>query len=119
MADSIHWIVEMVVEPGRLAEFKALMAEMVESARAEPGVTDYEWFVAEDGRSVSIHERYKDAPAAKAHSAKFRAVYAKRFFELAKPARFVFYGRPSDEMREAIKAPVLVLDQIGGFTRGV
>ena len=103
-----HWIVDMVVEPGKLEEFKTLMAEMVVSAKAEPGVLDYEWFLGADGRTVSIHERYRDAQASADHSAKFREKYAPKFFALAKPGKFVFLGEVTAERRARINA-----DEIG------
>ncbi len=43
MSDTVHWVLELSVKPGKLDGFKALMAEMVEATQAnEPDATHYE-----------------------------------------------------------------------------
>jgi quinol monooxygenase YgiN len=39
MGDLISWHVELAVKPGQLVNFRELTGEMVESTRAEPGVS--------------------------------------------------------------------------------
>lgn len=117
MADSVHWIVDMVVQPGQLDAFKTLMAEMVESTKTEPGVLDYEWSLGPDGQTVSIHERYRDVESSVAHSAKFREKWAPRFFAMATPGKFIFFGEPGADRRARLKCPIVVLEKLGGFSR--
>ena len=52
------------------------------------------------------------------HLASFGANFAERFLSVLRPVRFVVYGTPSDEVREALAgfAPVYMQDA-GGFTR--
>jgi quinol monooxygenase YgiN len=117
MPADTHYMVEMKIKPGKMEEFTALMTEMVAYAKTEPGTLDYEWFLASDGKTVLIHERYRDTAAAAHHSAKFQSDFAPRFFALAKPGQFLFFGEPTPERRKRIKADVHVTKDLGGFTR--
>ena len=60
-------MLEVAVQPGQLDAFRALMTEMVDSTRAEPGALSYEWFVSDDGGVVHLCERYADVDATLAH----------------------------------------------------
>jgi len=43
MNENVYWVLELTVQAGRLNEFRSLMREMVEAARAdEPGTLNYE-----------------------------------------------------------------------------
>jgi quinol monooxygenase YgiN len=39
----------------------------VKSRRFTEGTLNYEWTLAEDGKSIHVYERYKDADATTAH----------------------------------------------------
>ncbi len=67
MADHVSWLLEVAVKPGELDTFKALMAEMVESTRTEPGTLIYEWWISDDRSAIHLYERYADSPALLAH----------------------------------------------------
>ncbi len=41
MGNQVAWLVELAVKPGELDNFRALMLEMVESTRGEPGALSY------------------------------------------------------------------------------
>ena len=43
MDDQVSWLLEGTVKPGELDNVKALINEMVESTRAEPGALNYQW----------------------------------------------------------------------------
>lgn len=60
MDDQISWHVELAVKPGQIENFLALTVEMVQSARDEPGVLNYERFVSDDSKLVHVYERYAD-----------------------------------------------------------
>src|SRR5262245_11789779 len=86
----LSWIVELDVLPGRLAALRKLMKEMVSSARRkEPGTTAFEWFIAENGRTCHIYERYVDSKAALVHVETFGKAFAPRFLACVKPTRIV------------------------------
>jgi quinol monooxygenase YgiN len=116
MNNRVSWVLEVAVKPGALGTFRALMEEMVESTRAEPGALDYEWFVTDDGRVVHLYERYADSTAVLTHLGTFGEQFAGRFLDLVDPARFTVMGAPSDEVKAALSGfgPVY-LKPFGGW----
>lgn len=118
MDKQVSWLVEVDVKPGQLEAFKALVREMVESTRPEPGTLSYEWFISDDGAVVHIYERYADSEALLTHLNGFFEKFADRFGAAVDFKRFVVYGEPSDEVREALSVlnPVF-FGTLDGFVR--
>lgn len=118
MDAEVSWLIEVEVKAGKLDAFRALVDEMVESARQEPGTLAYSWFIGDDGKSVHIYERYRDSAATLVHLGKFAEHFAERFVDMATPGRFHIYGTPNAAVREvsAGLAPVY-LGPLGGFAR--
>ena len=48
MRDEIYWVVTGTVKPGRLAEFKQVVAPLVDATKEEPGALAYEYSVGGD-----------------------------------------------------------------------
>lgn len=119
MSDTVHWVLELAVKPGKLDGFKTLMGEMVEATQAnEPGTTHYEWFVSADEQSVHIYERYVDSAAVMVHMGTFGAKFAERFLDAVEPSRLTVYGNPNQEVMETLGGIGGVhMPQIGGFAR--
>ncbi len=67
MSENIIWTLDCTIKDGQRDALEALMHEMVESAHKEPGTLNYEWTLAEDGKSLHIYERYEDVVATTAH----------------------------------------------------
>jgi quinol monooxygenase YgiN len=99
MSDQISWHVELAVNPGQIDNFRALTTEMVESARQEFGVLNYESFISADGNFVHVYERYKDSAAAVAHLRRFTKNFSSRFMTMVERTHFTVFGNPSDELR--------------------
>ena len=118
MSDRVSWLLEVAVKPGQLDDFKALMAEMVESTQAEPGTLIYEWSINDDGSVIHLYERYADSAATLTHLAAFGEKFVQRFLAAVDPTRFMVYGAPSDEVKEELSAfgPVYMAP-FGGFAR--
>ena len=122
-ATHLSWMFELLVNEGREAELRALMAEMSEATeRNEPATLEYEWHLSDDGRRVHLWERYEDAPAALLHLKTFGARFATRFFEYMRPERIVVYGASDAAGAEAVRAamgelrpPVMI--RAAGFSR--
>ena len=72
---------------------------MVEATRQENGVLSYERFVTDDGRSVHVHERYKDSQAAVHHLREFKRRFGEKFSTMVDRAQFVVYGSPTAELK--------------------
>jgi len=118
MGGQVSWVLEVAVKPGQLDAFRALMTEMVESTRAEPGALNYEWFVSDDGGVVHLCERYADADATLAHLRAFGERFAGRFLAAVDPTRFTVMGTPSDEAKAALSGfGPTYLQPFGGFAR--
>lgn len=118
MDNVVSWILRLDVKPGQLETFRALMDEMVESTRSEPGTLAYEWFVDESGTVVHIYERYADSAAVLVHGAVFGEKFAERFMGCVNPTGFDIYGAPSDDVKAAFsEMGPSYLGAFGGFAR--
>lgn len=118
MSEAVCMILEVSVREGRLDDARALMEELVESTREEPGTLVYEWFLGADGTVCEIYERYADSEAAIVHTRTFDATYAKRFDGCFKMGSFALCGEPSGELRAMLgEDGVGYLATWGGFSR--
>lgn len=119
MGNSVSWMLELAVQPGRADDFKALMKEMVDATHGtEPDTLTYEWSVNADGTSCHLFERYKDSDATMAHLGHFGEKFAARFFEILQPTSFVVYGSPSAQVKEALaQFSPEYMQPVGGFSR--
>lgn len=113
----IAWLPEWVVKPGGTVEgVRALLEEMVASARGEPGTLAYALYVSEDGRTVTFSERYADDAAALAHQATFGERFAERANEAMTCTRITVLGSPGEEVRRTISGCNPTYHQpFGGF----
>lgn len=118
MSNSVSWNLQMSVRGGQLDDARALMHEMVEATRAEPGAVQYEWFLSEDSGSCHINESYTGSDAAMTHMASFLANFAERFLACFDPTRFSVYGSPNAELRGVLDGfGAAYLGSLGGFRR--
>ena len=118
MNGHVAWMLELAVKPGELDNFKAVVNEMIESTRAEPGTLMYEWSIDEDGGVLHGYERFSDSGAAVAHLSAFGEKFAQRFLAAVDPTRVSVYGTPSDDAKQALAAfGPAYLTPVGGFAR--
>jgi len=114
----VSWSLEVAVKPGQLDELEAVLAEMIESTQSEPGALIYEWSISDDRGIAHANERYADSAALLAHLATFGEKFAQRLLGAVDVTRFVVYGTPSDEAREALSAlGPSYMSPLGGFWR--
>ena len=102
MNENVNFLLELAVNPGRFEDLKALMPELVEANRKEVGMLTQEWAISDDQQVCHIYERFQDSAALMTHMQLFGENFGKRFFEILKPTRFVIYGTPSAEVKEAV-----------------
>jgi quinol monooxygenase YgiN len=100
--NEVAWVFELQLQPGRRADFEALMPELVKSTRDEPGARAYHWFGDDESDVLCAYERYVDSDAAMAHMALFGEKFAARFMEMVTPVRFTVLGSPSQELVDAL-----------------
>jgi quinol monooxygenase YgiN len=118
MDDQVSWLLEGTVKPGELDNLKALINEMVESTRAEPGALNYQWCISDDNTTVHNFDRYRDSAAARTHLEGFLSNYAGRYMEAVDTTRFSVYGAPSDEVKKIVNGfGGAYYGLIEGFTR--
>ena len=118
MTENVYWVLELAINPGRFEDLKTLMAAMVEATqRNEAGALNYEWAISDDQKSCHIYERYQDSAAVMVHLKSFGDHFATRFAELGTPTRFVIYGTPSAQVKEALGANVVYMAPFMGFSR--
>ncbi len=61
-------IVDIVIKPGKVDDFKAAAQALFERTQDEPGTLHYDYFISDDGtRNISI-EVFEDAAAFVAHN---------------------------------------------------
>jgi quinol monooxygenase YgiN len=119
MDAEVSWHVELTVNDGHLEALRALSAEMIEAALAEPGTLAYERFVTADGKRVFLYERYVDSAAAVAHLRTFVQRFGARWGALIRRDRFTVCGPASPELRAILDqfSPTYVA-HLDGFHRG-
>jgi quinol monooxygenase YgiN len=80
MTETLYWLLELAINPGRFEDLKALIAEMVEATqRNEVGALNYEWAISDDRQVCHVYERYQDSAAGLTHLESFGANFAARF----------------------------------------
>ena len=119
MSDSVSWLVDLTIKDGQIDNFKSLVKEMVDATQSnEPDALNYEWFISADGKSGQIYERYADSAATMTHLGAFGAKFAERFLAAVEPTSFIVYGKPNDEVKEALSGfSPAYMEALGGFAR--
>jgi quinol monooxygenase YgiN len=101
MNNNLIVMAENDIHDGQIETLKALLGEIIDSVeRSEPGTLNYEWFIADDGKSVHVYERYADADACVLHLMKLGETYAQRLFACLTCTKIAVYGTPNDAVRE-------------------
>jgi quinol monooxygenase YgiN len=119
MTDNIILGVEFIIVPDRFDDFKTLMAAMIDATQKdEPGTLNYEWAISDDRQVSHVYERFQDSAAVMAHLERFNANFAAQFGETVKLIRFVVYGTPSAQVKDALAgADPVYMAHFGGFKR--
>ena len=119
MAKGVAWMLELNISEGQGAGLPDLIEEMVSATdENEPGTLDYQWSTSADGTVCHIFERYADSDAVMAHLGTFGERFASRFMEILTPTRFVVYGSPSQEVKDALAGfGPTYMGSAGGFSR--
>jgi quinol monooxygenase YgiN len=118
MTENVYWVLEVAIKPGCCEDFKALASTMVEvTQKNEVGTLNYEWAISGDQKSCHVNERYQDSAAIMVHLKSFGEHFATRFAELGTTTRFVVYGAPSAQVKDALGESVVYMAPFVGFSR--
>lgn len=114
----VHWVLDVAIKDGELANLMGLIADMAESAEAEPGTLEYLWMISDDGSIGRLTERYVDSAATLTHLDSFNRNFAEQFETMVDPGRFVVFGDPGAEVKAAIAGfGPIYMQAAGGFSR--
>jgi quinol monooxygenase YgiN len=118
VSDEVSWFLELAIKPNQVDVVRALIPEMVDSTRSEPGALIYEWSMNDDESVICSHERYADSEAVLAHLSTFGETFAERLLAAVDPTRFVVYGSPTHRAKEALDGfGALYVKPLAGFAR--
>ncbi len=99
MNDNVLMIAENDIIAGQLENLKALILEMTETInRDEPGTLNYEWFIADDGKSAHVYERYANSETCLSHLMSMRQQYGERMFACLTMTKITAYGKLSPQL---------------------
>jgi len=114
----VSYNLQLTIRDGQQDAFRTVMKEMVASTKEESGTLVYEWFLAADGTTCHIHERFADTAAYEVHSANFGEKFASRFMPCIEVVGLTVYGNADATAREmmATMNPAYFAG-IGGFRR--
>ena len=115
-SEQVYWVFTVTVD--RMEKFTPLIPKLVAATKKEPGALQFEFTIGDDQKTVDIFERYTDSKAALFHQAESFGPHANEFFAVAKLARWVIYGRPSDEFKKAnADFHPIYMTSVDGFVR--
>ena len=119
LGTEIAWVPVWTVTLGASLEgVRAVLEEMVTSARSEAGTLSYAVYVSEDGQTITFYERYADEAAVLAHQAHFGERFAERAQEAGMTCtRITVLGSLGEEVRNTISGcHPIYLQPFGGFS---
>ena len=119
-SEKITFLFEMSVNPSKSkAEIKALMEQVVPYMREnEPGAYDYGYYISDDGKKMTLIEKYINSEAALLHINNFEKGPNKDpFFEMFSFDSFVLTGNARPELRKRVEGyGVKFRTLVGGWT---
>lgn len=118
MSNTVHWVLEVDINPGRVTAFEGVMAQLVSATAKEAGTVAYEWHFSDDDRICHVYERFRDTDAAEAHLRMFAEQFATDFLATCTPTRICVYGRPNPSVVETLSAfSPMYLTKRAGFSK--
>ncbi|EAS19717.1 hypothetical protein BBFL7_00263 [Flavobacteria bacterium BBFL7] len=98
------------------AKYDEAMEKITTATYAEKGSLHHEWYVAADGETIHIYERYQNPEAALEHL-KTWAQFADLFQEGATMDTFNVYGDVTPELEAAVAGATTIMKRYGGFVK--
>lgn len=119
MKSKIFWIVELKVKESNLNLITTFMNDVFNAAvNDEKGTLSNEWFFSDDMTTCHMIDRYKSNDDVLAHLKIFDANFNERFNKYFELERFVVYGSPNEEVKEAVKGfNPIYMQHFGGFEK--
>jgi quinol monooxygenase YgiN len=97
-AQTVHFVVHLNIQDGKLAAFEETAKAMLAGTRKEPGSLGYERYMSGDRKSCRLLETYANADAALAHcTGPVVRELVPKLLESASVATFEVYGDPGPQ----------------------
>jgi hypothetical protein len=106
-SQKISFLIEMKINKGKkLDEIKPFLAELTSFMRNnEPEGYDYGYYISEDGKKVTLIEKYLTSEAAIKHADNFEGgPNMKPFLEMFTLESFIITGNSTDQLKDRLKA---------------
>ena len=118
MGSEVHYLLELSINPGKLNEFKMLMAEMIAATEKEKGTVAYEWCFSADGKTCNNYERFTNSEALLIHLRNFNKNFSTRFLAAIRPTKLTVLGHPNEDAKAALSgfSPIYLTTE-AGFAR--
>jgi quinol monooxygenase YgiN len=119
MSNIVSCVAEVNIHDGQVDHLKAFMNAMIDDIqRDEPGTLNYEWFLADDGKSYQVYERYTDSEAYMVHLEIFGQKYAEQILPHVTITKITLYGSPNDAVRGVFTSlPTTYMSRTAGVAR--
>lgn len=121
MESQIRVVAHFEINPGGRAEFERLAKEAAAYAdEHEEGTITYDWYIADDGKTARIYERYESSEALLAHLAgKVGTQILPPIMQVAPMTSVDVYGRASDQLQSVAEnfPAILFGERLTGLTR--
>lgn len=119
MKSKVFWIVELKVKESNLDNIKTFMEDVFNAAVSdELGTISNEWFFSNNMQTCHMIDRYSDNEDVLNHLKIFDANFSDRFNKYFELERFVVYGTPNSEVKEAVKNfKPIYMPHFGGFEK--
>lgn len=104
MPNYIQIQVEIMINKGKIDEFKKLIRKMSKLVRTnEPDTLEYNFYLSTDKKRCIVHEKYKNSKAALVHNNGVASqTVLPNIFKIAKINRLDVYGNPSKELQKIL-----------------
>ena len=118
MNKQITFILTLKISTSDFAQFLESVKRLVDETSREKGAVTYEYYVADDDRTIVIYERYVDADAAILHITNTFPPYAEEFSKLATTESFFIQGGITDQLRITMQGTqACYLTPLAGFDK--
>ena len=115
---TIRKVLEVVLKPGKAADFREIAREFIRRDEArEPDTLSYEWFLDRNQETCIILEDYRDNHAFLFHLENIRDLYAE-LFAVCEFTRLQVFGDVFAEVRSAHMPQTEFFDRWSGISSG-
>lgn len=115
LSENIIWVIEDKIKDKE--KYNIAMEKLTTAAFEEEGTLKHEWTIGEDGETIQVYERYKNADAAMGHL-KTWTKYGHLYMDATEITRFVVFSNLTNELKNAVAGlNPIYMKPYGGFSK--